>query len=326
MGRNISPRIVTDGIVGYWDAANPKSYPGTNTWFSLTSALSVTCNTSFDNGFVQQDNIKINQLSIGQLNSYSTISISVSVKSNSFSKGTLFSVYSNNANKQYANSTVVSLPTATSNTVSSNTVNVGYSYANSTVVSLSMANDNTLSSNTVDVGYSYANSGTISLPNANGNTVTSNTVNIGYSYANSTVVSLPTANGDTAVTSQEIYQDYPEYDISAYFDNDSINTRFKNMDYDLTVNSKYNPSNNDIFTFVFKKSTNDYNVKIYQNNDMLIQNGNVSGLTSFGTNLSFLSRNNLGEATSTPTRFVLIYNRELTDSEIKTISTALRKV
>lgn len=31
-----SPRIVTNGLVGYWDAGNPKSYPGSGTiWYDL---------------------------------------------------------------------------------------------------------------------------------------------------------------------------------------------------------------------------------------------------------------------------------------------------
>jgi hypothetical protein len=38
MAINYNPKIITDGLVLYLDAANPKSYPGTgNTWFDLTS-------------------------------------------------------------------------------------------------------------------------------------------------------------------------------------------------------------------------------------------------------------------------------------------------
>lgn len=37
MGINYSPKIVTDGLVLYLDAANPKSYPGTGTtWYDLS--------------------------------------------------------------------------------------------------------------------------------------------------------------------------------------------------------------------------------------------------------------------------------------------------
>jgi hypothetical protein len=38
MAKHINSRIVTEGLVAYWDAANPKSYPGTgNKWYDLTS-------------------------------------------------------------------------------------------------------------------------------------------------------------------------------------------------------------------------------------------------------------------------------------------------
>ena len=37
MGLDHSPIIVTDGLVGYWDAANPRSYSGSgNTWYDLS--------------------------------------------------------------------------------------------------------------------------------------------------------------------------------------------------------------------------------------------------------------------------------------------------
>ena len=33
-----SPKLVTDGLVMYVDAANPRSYPGTgSTWYDLTT-------------------------------------------------------------------------------------------------------------------------------------------------------------------------------------------------------------------------------------------------------------------------------------------------
>lgn len=38
MGRFIGPRVVTDGLLLYLDAANPKSYPGSgSTWYDLTN-------------------------------------------------------------------------------------------------------------------------------------------------------------------------------------------------------------------------------------------------------------------------------------------------
>jgi hypothetical protein len=37
MGLKHHPRVVTDGLVGYWDAANSRSYSGSgNTWYDLT--------------------------------------------------------------------------------------------------------------------------------------------------------------------------------------------------------------------------------------------------------------------------------------------------
>jgi hypothetical protein len=37
MAFNYSPKIVTDGLVLYLDAANPRSYPGTGTtWYDLS--------------------------------------------------------------------------------------------------------------------------------------------------------------------------------------------------------------------------------------------------------------------------------------------------
>jgi len=37
MGLDHSPLVVTDGLVGYWDAANPRSYSGSgNTWYDLS--------------------------------------------------------------------------------------------------------------------------------------------------------------------------------------------------------------------------------------------------------------------------------------------------
>jgi hypothetical protein len=37
MGLDHSPLIVTDGLVGYWDALNPRSYSGSgNTWYDLS--------------------------------------------------------------------------------------------------------------------------------------------------------------------------------------------------------------------------------------------------------------------------------------------------
>lgn len=37
MGLGHSPRIITNGLVGYWDAGNPKSYPGSGTiWNDLS--------------------------------------------------------------------------------------------------------------------------------------------------------------------------------------------------------------------------------------------------------------------------------------------------
>ena len=37
MGLDHSPLIITDGLVGYWDAANPRSYSGSgNTWYDLS--------------------------------------------------------------------------------------------------------------------------------------------------------------------------------------------------------------------------------------------------------------------------------------------------
>ena len=37
MGIDYNTIITTDGLVGYWDAANPRSYSGSgNTWYDLT--------------------------------------------------------------------------------------------------------------------------------------------------------------------------------------------------------------------------------------------------------------------------------------------------
>lgn len=43
MGLSHSPRIVTSGLVGYWDAGNPKSYPGSgNTWYAIVGSNNAT--------------------------------------------------------------------------------------------------------------------------------------------------------------------------------------------------------------------------------------------------------------------------------------------
>ena len=52
MGLDHSPLIVTDGLVGYWDAANPRSYSGSgNTWYDLSrnaNNLSLTNSPTFN--------------------------------------------------------------------------------------------------------------------------------------------------------------------------------------------------------------------------------------------------------------------------------------
>jgi hypothetical protein len=52
MGLDHSPIIVTDGLVGYWDAANPRSYSGSgNTWYDLSrnaNNLSLTNSPSYN--------------------------------------------------------------------------------------------------------------------------------------------------------------------------------------------------------------------------------------------------------------------------------------
>lgn len=43
MGLAHSPRIVTSGLVGYWDAGNPKSYPGSGTsWYAIAGSNNAT--------------------------------------------------------------------------------------------------------------------------------------------------------------------------------------------------------------------------------------------------------------------------------------------
>lgn len=53
MGVGYNPKVVSSGLVGYWDSANPKSYPGTGTtWYDLAGNndnLAMT-NLSFANG------------------------------------------------------------------------------------------------------------------------------------------------------------------------------------------------------------------------------------------------------------------------------------
>jgi hypothetical protein len=55
MGLNHSPRIVTDGLAGYWDAGNPKSYPGSGTtWTDLSGRnnnLTITGSPTLTNGY-----------------------------------------------------------------------------------------------------------------------------------------------------------------------------------------------------------------------------------------------------------------------------------
>jgi len=52
MGIDYNTIVVTDGLVGYWDAANPRSYSGSgNTWYDLTpfgSNLSLTNSPTYN--------------------------------------------------------------------------------------------------------------------------------------------------------------------------------------------------------------------------------------------------------------------------------------
>jgi hypothetical protein len=320
-----NPKIPTSNIIFYFDAGNEKSFSGDNTWRSLVSSDQVNNFATINGSFLQQDSVQIDKLDISYLDSYSNLSIVVSLISNNTSKGTLFSVYGNNT-AQYANSAGIAVSAPTGNTGSTGGTNTGYSYSNSTIITLPVPTGNTGSTGTTNTGYSYANSTIITLPAPTGNTGSTGGTNTGYSYSNSTIITLPAPTGNTGSVSQEIYQDYPDYDISAYFDNSTINTRFKNNSYESIVSEEYVSSNNDIFTFVFKKSTNDYNVKIYQNRNLLVQYDNISNLASFGTNFSFLSRNNQGNVTTAEVRSFLVYDRELTNLEVGTISSAIRKI
>lgn len=55
MGLSHSPRIVTNGLVGCWDAGNPKSYPGSGTTWSDLSGNSLNgtlTSTTYSSGYL----------------------------------------------------------------------------------------------------------------------------------------------------------------------------------------------------------------------------------------------------------------------------------
>ena len=114
MSTHYSPRIVTDGLVLYLDAANPKSYPGTGTdWFDLSgngndgTLYNVTHLPLESNGVIQTNGVNTSYANV-PLNLYTsnfTVIVSSRYKPGATIKGrTLSGALSNWALGHHSNS------------------------------------------------------------------------------------------------------------------------------------------------------------------------------------------------------------------------------
>jgi hypothetical protein len=301
MAVNYNPKVTINGLIHYFDSKNSRSYSN-NIWSSLVSSISTNTSASFSNGFLSQDSILTASIpieSVSQINSVTVVSI---FSSNMSSKGTVFSIYGDQ--NYFYNATELSSVSNTHTTFpdATGTANVGLNFVNTALAFVS--NTHT------------------TFPDATG------TANVGLNQIITAIIENITHSSNTFSLSTDYYADSPTSDISFYIENDSLNGLYRSNGFIQLLTSNFTPSDiMDCVTVVYKNNTyTDSGIKLYLNSVQISNSSNSALLGSFGNTLSLLSRNAQLSVANFPVRTVMIYNRELTDAEIRQNYNALNGI
>ena len=295
MSCHSGPNIPTNNSIIRFDSANVKSYDPIHLSSMINNAV-IPIGTTVNDGFVISSNTSSN-INVGNLNTFNAISVVISAKTDTLSKGALFSLYGDNI-----------------------------SYYNCSGITTFDTNDHEIQAlSTVAHDYTMTPTGVTTFDTNDHEIQALSIVAHDYTMTSTGVTTFDVNAHDLISLSEELYFDYVDQAISAYINNNTINVRFKDSDWDQKTFNIYTPLYNDIFVIVFKKYPNEDNVKIYHDGNLIAQNLTIFNLLNFGSNLSLFSINSQGNRANFPIRFITIYNTELSLAEIKKISAALRR-
>lgn len=324
-----NPRIVVDGILQAFDCNNPKSFANNGYLYSMVYPTTINTWAAFDGVGLVPSGVKSSPGVADNLNDSNTLSVVVLLSVSGTPTGTLFSLYGN-TNQFYINTDITSSANANGVMQATSNLSANVVYANSSIISKANANGVFEATTNSNIYFVYANSSITSSANANGVVEATTNVNIYFTYASSDVTESANATGNLVSLSEEIYFDNPDSSLMVYFESGEMTTSIKEgaNTFIYTNNySDFSTTDYDILTFTFKKSSNTYTASYWQNFDQLSQSSNNSNIKSFsGTNLSLFNRNGQGNPLSNVTvKTVLIYSREMSESDLRIISTGTKK-
>jgi len=279
--------------------------------------------TTVNDGFVISSNTSSN-INVGNLNTFNAISVVISAKTDTLSKGALFSLYGDNIS-YYNCSGITTFDTNDHEIQALSTVAHDYTMTPTGVTTFDTNDHEIQALSIVAHDYTMTSTGVTTFDTNDHEIQALSIVAHDYTMTSTGVTTFDVNAHDLISLSEELYFDYVDQAISAYINNNTINVRFKDSDWDQKTFNIYTPLYNDIFVIVFKKYPNEDNVKIYHDGNLIAQNLTIFNLLNFGSNLSLFSINSQGNRANFPIRFITIYNTELSLAEIKKISAALRR-